>query len=152
MSTPLLQMLHRLPFTAALGAPLLEQVAQLAEIKRFAPNEIVFREGDDCHTLFVVAGGRVTLQMHVPGRGQVPILSLGAGEVLAWSAVLGDGRMTATARAVDELELIAVASKPLLAMCDAHPPFGYALMHGLALAISQRLVATRLQMLDVFGK
>ena len=95
--------------------------------------------------------GRVALEMNVPARGPVPILSLGPGDLVGWSALIGGGRMTATARATEDSEVVACAAKPLLEVCGRNAEVGYVLMRQLAVALSMRLVATRLQLLDLFG-
>jgi len=46
---------------------------------------------------------------------------------------------------------IAADGRQLLAICEQHPRFGYEFMKRAALALSRRLNATRLQLLDVYG-
>jgi CRP-like cAMP-binding protein len=89
--------------------------------------------------------------MSVPARGRVAVLSLGPGDVLAWSALLGGGRMTATARAVGPVTTLAFDAAALLALCESDHEVGYHLMRHLSAALSRRLVATRLQLLDLFA-
>ena len=49
--------------------------------------ETVFREGDRDSVLYVVEAGRVAIEMAVPGRGRVTILTVGPGEVFGWSSL-----------------------------------------------------------------
>jgi CRP-like cAMP-binding protein len=142
--------LAQLEFTSPLPAEVQQQIAGCSQEQMFCPGQIVFREGDENRKLFLIVSGRVALDMHVPGRGLVRIMSLGPGDMLAWSALLGDGRMTATATALDETRLIATGVECLRTACQADPNIGYALMRQMAVALSRRLVATRLQLLDLF--
>ena len=89
--------------------------------------------------------------MCVPARGCVRLLTVGAGELLAWSALLGRGEMTATATADEDTQVIAIPAPKLLDICESYPEVGYHLMRRLAHALSRRLLATRLQMLDLFS-
>lgn len=89
--------------------------------------------------------------MNVPGRGAVRILTLGPGEMAGWSALLDQGKMTASAVAVQDSEVIVAAADKLRQLCETNHDFGYHLMRQMAAALSERLVATRLQLLDLFA-
>ena len=89
--------------------------------------------------------------MQVPGRGQTRILTLGPGDLVAWSAILGDGRMTTSAVALEPSELVALPARYVIELCEQQPALGYRFMRGVAQAISRRLVGTRLQLLDLFS-
>ena len=71
--------------------------------------------------------------------------------MLAWSALLGDGQMTATATALEDTRLISTAGQHLAELCNTNREFGYQLMTRVAEALAKRLVATRLQLLDLFS-
>ena len=115
-----------------------------------AAGTILFREGALSDSLFLIIHGNVALDMHMPQRGQVRILTVGSGEVLAWSALLTDQRMTATATVLEEATLVSIPGNTLRALCDADPDVGYAVMKRMSQALAHRLLATRLQLLDLF--
>ena len=79
------------------------------------------------------------------------ILTLGAGEMLGWSPVLKQQRLTATARALSDIQTVELDAAQVLAFCESEPRFGYEFMRRTSLALAKRLNATRLQLLDVFG-
>jgi CRP-like cAMP-binding protein len=60
--------------------------------------------------------------------------------------------MTATATTVDETTLIALSGKRLQELCNCEKDLGYVLLRRVAQVLSQRLLSTRLQMLDLFEK
>ncbi len=130
----------------------LVKVADLARVQQVDAGVILFRESAECDTLFLVVGGRVGLDMHVPRRGQVRILTIGPGDVLAWSALLRDQRMTAKASVLEAATLIALPAGKLKELCEADRDVGYAVMQRMAIALARRLLATRLQLLDLFGE
>jgi CRP-like cAMP-binding protein len=144
--------LEELNFSAALPPPVLEQLAAAATVRRVPAGTVVFREGSENHDLYLVRSGRVGLEMRVPGRGSVCILTLGPGEMVGWSALLDrHSRMTAGAVALEETELVVAEAGKLRELCEASHDFGYHLMRQMAGALSARLVATRLQLLDLFA-
>ncbi len=142
--------LSGLRFAAGLPPQTLAELAGVASVQTFAPGRVVFREGDRCPEIFLVESGRVALDMHVPGRGPVRILTVGAGELLGWSALLADGPMTATATTLEATRLVVLPGAKLGAMCETNHEIGYRVMQQMARALAQRLVATRLQLLDLF--
>jgi CRP-like cAMP-binding protein len=143
--------LRTLRFCAEWPAAVLAEVAAISRVVTFPANSVIFREGQENHDVYVISKGQVGLDMSVPARGSVRILTLSNGELLAWSALLGK-QMTATAIAVGETRALAIPADRLLAICDANHEIGYVVMRRLAWALSRRLVATRLQMLDLFAQ
>jgi CRP/FNR family transcriptional regulator, cyclic AMP receptor protein len=153
VDTPsLTQVLGTLHFSETLPDRVLERLAQLATVRGFPSDAVLFREGARNEQLMIIASGRVALDMHVPGRGDVRILSLGPGDMVAWSALLGSGQMTASAVALEDTQLICMPGVEVLAICQADSAIGYHLMSKVGHALGNRLVATRLQLLDLFAE
>jgi CRP-like cAMP-binding protein len=128
------------------------KVRGLLSSRHYAPGTTIFEEGAFHDELHVVIAGHVRLDMRVPGKGRIPILTAGPGDVLAWSAVIGDQIMTTSAVALEAVETQAIAGSALRAACEADHELGYQVMRQLATALSRRLVATRLQLLDLFSR
>jgi len=144
------EQLATLQFTAVLPEGVRDALAEIAMERCFAAGQFLCRESESTPELFLIAAGHVGLDMLVPGRGQVRVLTLGPGEVLAWSAVVGNHGATATGVATDDVRAIVFPDDALLNLCQTDHDVGYLVMRELAKAISRRLVATRLQSLDLF--
>jgi CRP-like cAMP-binding protein len=147
----LAQVLGELRFAATLPAAVIERLASAATVRRISRGATLFREGNRNDQLFILVRGRLALDMFVPPRGEVRIMTLGPGDVVAWSALLAHGHMTTTAVALDEVEVLAIPAESLRAQCEAEPAIGYPLMRQMAQALAERLLATRLQLLDLFS-
>jgi len=145
-------LLGGLGFMAELPEHALDECAAVAHLANFAAGTLIFEEGAANPFLYVVVDGRVGLDMQVPGRGRVRVLSLGTGEMLAWSALLGGGTMTVSAVALQETQAVALPGARLLEICGAHHEAGFHVMERMASALAQRLFATRLQLLDLFAE
>jgi len=128
----------------------LEKVAAIATVEERHVGTILFREGAISDRLYVILGGSVALDMHVPRRGQVRILTIGPGVILGWSALLTDQQMTAMATVVEDVKFVSIPGQGLQALCEADKDVGYAVMRRMAVALARRLLATRLQLLDLF--
>lgn len=117
-----------------------------------SPGSCLFAEGDRFPDFQIILAGHVRLEMNVPGRGRIPILTLGPGEILGWSPALSGGPMTATATAMDQVRTARIPGVKLRQLCDEQPALGYHFMQQLAAALSRRLLSTRLQLLDLFAE
>ncbi len=144
------QELERHGFAVGLPERVFQKLVENGQWVQHAAGEHFFCEGAKNDRLFFITAGKVSLEMHVPGRGRVSILTLGPGDVLAWSALLGR-EMTATAMAIDDVSAVAVSAGSLQQLCDQDHEFGYYVMRFMVETLAQRLLATRLQLLDLFA-
>lgn len=140
-----------LPLFAGLTEDELARLATMASYVSAPAGTALFQEGDPKGDLFVLLEGRVTLCMRVDGRADTCFLSLRAGELVGWSALLGRPRV-ATVRVVQPSKLLRLAASDLLELCESDHRIGYALMRQAFEAMADRLHTTRLQLLDIFGK
>jgi CRP/FNR family transcriptional regulator, cyclic AMP receptor protein len=118
-------------------------IAMAVQIKECPPGTVLFRERQECLYIYFVLRGTVSLEIEASPQKTVEIQTLGPGELLGWSPVLGMGPMTATACTTDSCRIAALAVDRLLALCDGDPQFGMAFMRQIAVALAKRLKATR---------
>ncbi|HTI51384.1 MAG TPA: cyclic nucleotide-binding domain-containing protein [Planctomycetaceae bacterium] len=143
--------LRKLPFAADWPDGTISQVAALAEHASFPAGAVIFHEGDEHEAIQFVLEGRVALEMSVPARGRIRLLTLSPGDLLGWSPLVGNREMTATAVALEDVRLLKISGSALLALCDRNHDIGFAVMQRLAGALARRLSATRLQLLDLYS-
>lgn len=144
--------LGQLRFLQDLPVSAMEKLAGLARSVEFPTRAVIFREGQTDAPLYVLESGHVGLAMRVPSRGSVPILTVGPGDLLGWSPVIGNSPMTATATALEPTRAIALPGSDISALCEQDPEFGYHLFQRIATTLSRRILATRLQLLDLFAE
>ena len=140
----------RFPFLNPLPEKLLGLFPSGLQSKMVSAGVRLFGEGDRQSSLFVLEHGLVELSILVPGRGDVPILTIGPGELIAWSAVLGKRPMTCTAVALEDSKLIELSVDSMESLLDSDPQVAAEFYRWIAFGLSQRLTATRLQLLDLF--
>jgi len=145
-----LETLKNVRFLHDIGDDHLQHLASLAEVREVPADTVIFREGQYFPSVSLVLEGVVSLEIQVPGRGGVRVYTISAGEELGWSPVLQAGPMTATARTLAPCRLLTFSAPQVLALCAHDPALGLEFMRRTALALAQRLNATRLQLLDVY--
>jgi CRP-like cAMP-binding protein len=150
-ATSLIQTLEGIQFLHGMPRDYLVRIANIACILDSASQGIVFREGDAADNIYLIASGTVSLEICAAGAGCKQILTLGAGELLGWSSLLGQSRFTARARTPHAARLVQISVPKLLELCDSDSQFGYELMRRTALALAKRLSAARIQLVNVYG-
>jgi CRP-like cAMP-binding protein len=146
---PLLEDLKGVRFLEGTPEEDLRQIASVARFEEYRAGAVLFREGAGLDRIFLVAEGRVSLEVNTPA-GPRRLHTVGEGELLAWSPLLNQQPMTAGARALTPVRVIALDAAQVLALCHHDPRFGFTLMRRTAEALAQRLSATRLHLLDVY--
>ncbi len=140
------ELLRRYPFFANFTDQELKGLAMLAEEQRYAAGDSIFSEGEAARKSYLIVEGSVDIVMIIDGFNHVGVASLGAGEWLAWSALIPPYTLSATGHAAAPATLVAFDGPALLAMCEVDPHFGYRLMAKIAQVISERLHDTRIQL------
>jgi CRP-like cAMP-binding protein len=121
-------------------------------VLRAEPGDILLREGSPTAGLGIVRSGRIALRVQVPGRGSTTVLTVEAGDVYGWSAVVPPYRATSTAIAIEPSEVLVCEARALRDALDEDEDLAAALYPRILQAVARRLEATRLQLLDVFGR
>jgi CRP/FNR family cyclic AMP-dependent transcriptional regulator len=131
-----------------------EQIALIAGCgmnEHFAAGATLFREGEPADRFFLIREGAVALQVQAPGQGELVIETLHGGEVVGFSWLFEPHRWQFDVRATEPTRVIAFDGACLRGKCEADHELGYELMRRFAGALTERLQATRLQLLDVYG-
>jgi len=140
-----------LAITQGLDAGQRDQIARIAAPVQWDAGASVFREGDRDSLLYLVEEGRVAIEITVPGRGRVVILTVGPGEVFGWSSLFHERPKNASARTIEPVRALALDTGRLRELCDADPRLGYLLTRRILEVVSERLTATRMQLLDIYS-
>lgn len=147
----LLNTLREMRFLYDVEDQYLEQIAAVARLVEFPVGKVIFREGEPFRQIYLIESGSVSLEIAAPGVGPRRIHTVSQGELLGWSPVLEQARITATARTLCPTTAVEINAGQMITLCEHNPRFGYEFMRRVALALARRLHATRLQLLDIYG-
>jgi CRP/FNR family transcriptional regulator, cyclic AMP receptor protein len=142
------------------AAPVFEglRAEQLALIAGCGHNEhvpagaMLLRAGDAADYFFLIRRGTVALEVHAPGRGALVIETLHAGDTVGLSWLFPPYRWQLDARAVEACDLVVFDGACLRGKSEEDHELGYQLMRRFVASLISRLQATRLQLLDVYGR
>jgi CRP-like cAMP-binding protein len=140
------------PFFSGFDSAHRHLVAGCARNHRFDAGRYLFREGESADEFFLIRHGRVALEIASPGHASIVIATLGAGDIVGASWLVSPYRWTFDARALEVTRAIGIDASCLRGKCDVDHDFGYAMMTRFVPILVNRLHATRLQLLDVYGR
>jgi CRP-like cAMP-binding protein len=117
-------------------------VAAVARERKAAAGDVLFRLGDLSDSFFVVCRGRVDLTLPLLVMGETKetrFQSLEARGTLAWSALVPPHRLTMSARATTDVEMLAFERGRMLDLFEKQPVIGRVVMSNLAGVVAARL-------------
>lgn len=139
------------PFLKGLALEHLKTLAGCASNVRFNAGEFLFHEGEEANQFYMIRRGKVAVQIQAAERGTITVQALGEGEVLGWSWLIAPYRWRFDACAIELTRAIALDGGCLREKSEKDHNLGYELLKRFSGVIVERLEATRLQLLDVYG-
>jgi CRP-like cAMP-binding protein len=139
------------PFFAGLGPEFGAAISGCARNLRFAAGEYLFREDEPANEFYLIRHGTVALELHAPGHVAIVIATLREGDILDGAWLVPPYRWSFDGRAAELVRVLGVNARCLRDKCEADHDLGYELMKRFVGAMGERLRATRLQVLDVYG-
>jgi CRP-like cAMP-binding protein len=147
----LAQVLADHPFFYDMRPDHLETLAGCASVAEFTPGRKIFKEGGDADACYLIVEGDVALEITLPRLGQHVVTTLHGGDVLGWSWLFPPYRWSFDAQALTGVKTIRFDAAELREKKAEDPVLGYELMQRFAEVLVERMQATRLQLLDVYG-
>ena len=130
-------LLARVPTFEALGPDELTHVAEVAVPRSYEPGQVVFREGDQSDTCYVVKQGHArAIREHADGR-TITLANFGPGDIFGELAMFEDEKRSATIETLDAVEAVAILGADMRRLMRAHP--GIAV--GVVVSLGRRLRA-----------
>ncbi|MEP6769345.1 MAG: mechanosensitive ion channel family protein [Acidobacteriota bacterium] len=97
------------------------RIAEGAIERRYAPGEIVVREGDQTSSMFIVASGRLGVSIHGAAGDTRHLAVLEAGSAFGEISLLTGEPRTATVRALSETVLVEIEKKTIEPILRQNP-------------------------------
>jgi CRP-like cAMP-binding protein len=115
------------------------------------PRSMIFEEGGHADSAYAIVEGSVALELSVSHRGHHIVQTLHRGEMLGWGWLFPPHRWAFSALALDATQLIRFDADQLRALQDEDCALGYEMMKRFARVMTDRLAATRLQLVDFYA-
>jgi CRP-like cAMP-binding protein/Fe-S-cluster-containing hydrogenase component 2 len=112
--------LRGVPMFADLSADFIEHLKESVELVRFAPGQVIARQGDAADSFYLVRIGFVKISENYPG-GELVLAYLSRGDYFGEIGLLGGGVRTATCTALDHVEVVRVSGDDFRQMVERFP-------------------------------
>jgi CRP-like cAMP-binding protein len=139
------------PFFDGMSQAHLDTLVGCAKNVTFETGQFLFRTGQAADSFFVIRHGRVAVECASAGRGPLTIETVADGDVLGWSWLFPPYRWHFDARAGSFVRAFALDAACLRGKCEKDPGLGFDLLQRFATVVVQRLEATQMQLMDVYG-
>lgn len=134
--------LGTVPVFSEMGKRERDYLESLVHVRRYAPGESIFEEGDTGSGMYVIRTGRVQVFFrHGDGREE-ELAQLGPGDFFGETTLMAHATRTASARTLEGSELLGLFRSDLLETAQKHPAIACKILLGLTRIISERLQAT----------
>ena len=124
--------LEKLELFAGLGEPELNEIARIAQGRRFRAGEVLFHKGDEGGDVYVILRGRVKAFATGPDGDDIVFRYMGPGELVGELGALTQGTRTASNVAVEDCELLMVQKRELMPLLRRQPEIAIRLLAALA--------------------
>ena len=138
-------------FTKEINPRFLHLLNECATFERFGAGQQIFQETFEADRFYLIHSGRVALQTFVPAKGVTTIQTVGAGEALGWSWLYPPYRWHFSAVAVEPVEAAGLCARTLRDRMQENHEFGYEIAMRVGQVMLERLQATRLRLLEMYG-
>lgn len=138
------------PLAIGLPEAVVRQLAGCARNVAFSRGEMLVAEDEPADALYLLRRGRVAIEIHGP-EGALVVETVGPGAIVGWSWLVPPYRYRFDARALEAVGAVEVDAACLRAKAQSDPELGWLLLQRVAGALVERLQATRLRLLDLYG-
>ena len=148
----MLSLLKSHPFSTDLHPDHLTKLSRLCRPTRVYADNYIFREKQPADRFYLVHSGSVMLESEQPGARVAPIQTLEAGKLLGCSWLFEPYLWRFDARALRPTELVVFEAAAVRNLLQEDHELGYQVLVRLVRATSERLDATRFQMLGLYER
>jgi CRP-like cAMP-binding protein len=121
----------------------LQSVVRIADVKQFAQDAVIFREGDRGEELYLIVKGKVRITRQYALGGDETLAVLEDGQAFGEMAVIGDDVVrSATAKTAGKCELLILKRQPFRQLLHDDRDFAYIVLWNVLKQVSDRLRTT----------
>jgi CRP/FNR family cyclic AMP-dependent transcriptional regulator len=150
-TTTLEPIIRQHPFFAGFNDKHIKVITGCAKNVRFDEGHHLFHEGDPADQFYLIREGAVAVDVMTPQKGFVTVQTVGEGDVLGWSWLFPPHRWHFDGRIIRPTRALAFDGKCLRTKCEEDHHLGYEVLKRFTRLVVERLEATRLQLLDLYG-
>ncbi|MBI4870525.1 MAG: cyclic nucleotide-binding domain-containing protein [Candidatus Riflebacteria bacterium] len=130
----------------------LDIIAGLVREGSLERGQHLFHEGDPSEALYIIRSGAVAIEKALNGSFRLQLARLGPGEIFGEIGLICRAPRSADAVALEALSFWVLARSDYERLLANQAALASRLLHGIAVAISQRLIATNQLLMKLIGQ
>jgi CRP-like cAMP-binding protein len=138
------------PFLKELNVNHLKYISECASEVNLEAGTYLFRVGEKAEHLYLIHHGKLAVELNVGGRENLIIQTIGDGAVVGWSWLFPPYQWHFDARVMEPTYAICLDANYLRLKCEEDHDFGYELLKYISQIIFERLMSTRLQLINIY--
>ena len=131
------ELLGAIGLFATLSDEELEDVAEVAQLVRFGRGETLFSEGDQSNACYMIVSGHASALREYSGGRAITLARFGPGDLFGELAMLDGQRRSATVRALDALDAVAIEGADMRRLLRRHPDIAIKMIAALGQKLRQ---------------
>jgi len=132
------KIVHDWEFFQSFSEDELEDAIHQFSLRRIAVDEVIFGEHDSGDYLFLILEGKVEISLHSHSNNKI-IAVLEEGAIAGEMSMLDDYSRSATAKAIEDTEILILTKNKLHQVLADNPPLGVKFLAQLGRTVSLRL-------------
>ena len=149
---PLAEAIAEHPLFKGLAPQYLNLLGEVAMLKNFTVDEVIFREGDPANRFYVILDGEIALESSRRDANPIRLQTIGAQDVLGWSWLFPPYYWHFDARALQPTHAIFFYGTWLRENCERDHEFGYELIKRVSAVVIARLQTARKRVVELESK
>jgi CRP-like cAMP-binding protein len=142
------ELLKRSDMFAGLTEEQLARLVALATSHTYAEGDVIVEEDQKGARVYFVSSGRVDIEIRPPfsGRAAQKIATIKSGESFGELSLVDGFLRSATARAIERVEVVAFENTALEKLMEDDPRIGFRIMRNIASVLSARIRTTNMKL------
>ncbi len=134
--------LKDLPIFSSLTDDEIKTVSEISNTQTVSADELVFSEGDPGSDLYVIIKGSIRIYTKITENVDKTLVTLRSGGLFGEMSVISEAYRSATAKAVEETELLSINQKDFKSLLDKNPTVGKKILEFIVKVLADRLKNT----------
>ncbi len=119
--------IRSVPILSSLTPDFITYLRDRVRLRRYAPGEVIFQQGDPADAFYLVRIGFVKVTERYPG-GDLVLAYISKGNYFGEIGLMGGGKRTATCTALDHVEVVKIAAEDFKEMLKRFPDIRHAMV------------------------
>ena len=139
-----------LPFFDSVSPAYIDIFCEHATHMQINNGHFLLTRGSDASQFYFIETGKVHIEMGSGDKGPVTIQALGPNDLVGWSFLIPPFKWRFDALAVEPTSVLAIDGATIRNKCESDHSFGFDMMKRIAKVITDRLLHTRMQLMEFY--